>query len=80
MPVDESNLEQQPIDFDMRLDILKRGLSPLGLQTAAMLLLSDIARRAESAPHPVAGSSVIQNIASAACEHYRTIDQSRTEP
>ena len=53
------------------LDPLKRKLSPLGWQTAAMLLLAYIAKQAETAPYPVHGGSVIDHIAGCAKEFYR---------
>jgi hypothetical protein len=65
--------EGEVVSLAVRLQILRRGLSPLALQTAAMLLLSDIARQAENAPDPVSGWSVIQTIAEIAHEHYRTM-------
>ena len=55
-----------------RLEILTRDLTPLGMQTAAMLLLAEIGRRAERAPDPVGGRSLIKHIADAACEYQVT--------
>jgi hypothetical protein len=69
--LEENERDQSPVNLVVRLEILKRGLSPSGMQTAAMLLLSEIARRAESGTDPVSGQSVIESIASAASEYYR---------
>jgi hypothetical protein len=60
----------EAVDLAVRLNILKRGLPPRELQTAAMLLLSDVAQAAEAAPDPVSGVSVIHNIAAIACKHF----------
>jgi hypothetical protein len=54
-----------------RLEVLIRDLSPLGLQSVAVTLLSRIAKAAEAAPTPVHGGSIIAEIAAIACEHYR---------
>ena len=53
---------------------LRRNLSPLGLQTAAMLLLSYITRQAEAAPDLVHGGLVIDHIAGMAKQSYRKED------
>ena len=59
------------VSIAVLLGPLKRTLSPLGLQTAAMLLLAYIAKQAEAAPDPVHGGSVIDHIAGCAKEFYR---------
>ena len=59
------------VSIAVLLGPLKSKLSPLGLQTAAMLLLAYIAKQAETAPNPAHGGSVIDHIAGCAKEFYR---------
>ncbi len=54
-----------------KLQIVTHDLSARGLQTLAMMLLSNMGKAAEAAPNPVSGESVIREIADIACQHYR---------
>jgi len=60
----------EQLKIAMLLDVLKRNVSPLGVQVAAMLLLCHAGQQAETADEPSDGAALIDRIAMAAKQLY----------